>query len=158
SQSKFSWGSLTAAQNRLRDLRAMAVLRWQVRQTTRDASTFALLDVPLQLAKCLADDLDTPQALAYLSDVSTQLQVVLIEEDMLDHFESMLQAIDDLLGLNLMAEPDITDEQKRLLADRSAARDAQDWTKADSLRDQLLEQGIAVRDLPDGQGAIWSRL
>lgn len=155
SQSRFSWESLEAAQNRLRDLRAMAVLRWQAPEVTHDASTFALLDVPLQLAKCLASDLDTPQALAYLSDISTQLQVVLVEQNMVDHFEAMLQGIDDLLGLNLLAEGDITDEQKRLLAERSEARDAKDWARADAARDKLLDQGITVRDTP--HGPIWSR-
>ncbi len=156
SQSKFSWESLTAAQNRLRDLRAMAVLRWQAPQTTIDSGTFALLDVPLQLIERLSDDLDTPRALAYLSQVSTQLQAVLIERDMVDHFEAMLQKIDDLLGLNLMAEADITDEQKHLMSERLKARASKDWATADSMRAQLLEQGIVVRDIPNG--AIWSRL
>lgn len=156
SQSKFSWDSLEAARNRLRDLRAMAVLRWQAPATTADATTFALLDVPLQLAKCLADDLDTPQALAYLSDISTQLQVVLVEGDMVDHFETMLQGIDDLLGLNLLAEKDITDGQKDLIARRSKARDDKDWAAADAARDKLLDQGITVRDTP--HGPIWSRV
>ncbi|HEX5744464.1 MAG TPA: cysteine--tRNA ligase [Candidatus Saccharimonadales bacterium] len=155
SQSKFNWDSLVAAENRLRDLRAMAVLRWQAPETTHDTGTFALLDVPLQLFNRLADDLDTPQALAYLSEVSTQLQVVFIEQDMVDHFEAMLQGIDDLLGLDLMSEGDITDEQKRMIAERSKARDAQDWARADKMRDLLLEQGIAVRDTV--HGAIWSR-
>ncbi len=155
SQSKFSWDSLVAAQNRLRDLRAMAGLRWQAPKATNDTGTFALLDVPTQLFNRLADDLNTPQALAYLSEVSTQLQVVLIEQDMVDHFEAMLQGIDDLLGLDLMLEGDITDEQKKLVNERSKARDAQDWAKADKVRDSLLEQGINVRDT--AHGSIWSR-
>ncbi|MGH7194825.1 MAG: cysteine--tRNA ligase, partial [Candidatus Saccharimonadales bacterium] len=156
SQSRFSWDSLEAAQNRLRDLRAMAALRWQAPEVTHDASTFALLEVPLQLTKVLATDLDTPQALAYLSDISTQLQVVLVERNMVDHFEAMLQGIDDLLGLDLLAEGDITDGQKRLLAERSKARDAKDWARADTARDKLLEQRITVRDT--AHGPIWSRL
>jgi cysteinyl-tRNA synthetase len=156
SQSKFSWNGLAAAQNRLRDLRALAALRWQAPLTTNDSGTFALREVPLQIAQCLADDLDTPQALAYLSEISTQLQVVLIEKDMVDHFEAMLQGIDDLLGLNLMAEEDIADKQKQLLAERTAAREAKDWAKSDAIRDKLLEQGLGVRDAPNG--VIWFRL
>lgn len=156
SQSKFSWDSLVAAQNRLRDLRAMAALRWQAPVTTKDSGTFALRDVPLQIAQSLADDLDTPQALMYLSQVATQLQVVLIEQDMVDHFEAMLQGIDDLLGLNLMAESDIVDEQKKLIAERTKAREAKEWKKADVIRKRLLDQGIVLRDT-DG-GPIWSRV
>lgn len=155
SQSKFNWDSLVAAQNRLRDLRAMSALRWQAPKVTSDTGTFALLDVPIQIFNRLADDLDTPQALAYLSEVSTQLQVVLIEQDMVDHFEAMLQGIDDLLGLDLMLEGDITDEQKRLISERSKARDAQDWARADTVRDALLQQDISVRDT--AHGPIWFR-
>ncbi len=156
SQSKFSWESLEAAQNRLRDFRAMAALRWQALKTTNDSGTFALREVPLQLAEALADDLNTPQALIHLNEVSTQLQVVLLEDDMVDHFENMLKGIDKLLGLNLMAEADITDEQKQLIQERSKAREAKDWVASDAARDKLLEQGVTVRDTP--QGPIWARL
>jgi cysteinyl-tRNA synthetase len=155
-QSKFSWESLEAAQNRLRDFRALAVLRHQARKTTIDSGTFALREIPVQIANDLANDLDTPQALMELSKVSTQLQVVLLEEDMIDHFEAMLRGVDKLLGLNLMAEDDISDQHKRIIAEREKARGAGDWAKADELRHKLLEHGITVRDT--AQGAIWARL
>jgi cysteinyl-tRNA synthetase len=154
SQAHFSWDNLTAAQNRLQDLWALAALRWQPRGVTHDAGTFALEDVLKQLADMLADDLNTPQALAFLSQVSTQLLTVHIEEDMVDHFVTMLQGIDDLLGLNLMAIKDITPEQKALIQEREAARAVQDWQRSDALRDQLKEQGVNVQDAV--HGPIWS--
>jgi cysteinyl-tRNA synthetase len=156
SQAKFSWDSLEAAQNRLRELRAMAVLRWQALPVTHDAGTFSLEDVPQQVLALLKNDLATPQALAFLSEVTTQLLAVLIEVDMVDHFEIMLKGIDELLGLQLFDEPDITSQQKQLIADRESARAAQDWAKADEFRSTLLEQGIALRDTQ--YGAIWSRV
>lgn len=153
SQSKFSWASLEAAQNRLQDLRAMAALRWQPRSVSHDAGTFAMEDVPLELANILADDLNTPQALAFLSYVSTQLLTVHIEKDMVGHFETMLQAIDDLLGLDLREVQDITAEQKALIAHREAARTKQDWQRSDQLRAELTKQGLGVHDHP--HGPIW---
>jgi cysteinyl-tRNA synthetase len=155
SQSKFSWESLEAAQNRLRDFRAMAVLRYQALRVTKDSGTFALRDVPLQLAESMAQDLNTPQALANLSLVSTQLQAVLLEDDMVDHFEAMLKGIDALLGLRLSEEPDITTEQKHMIRERTKARRAEDWKRSDELRDALLEHGINVRDTM--MGPIWFR-
>jgi cysteinyl-tRNA synthetase len=155
SQAHFSWENLAAAQNRLYDLRAMAALRWQAKPTVDDAGTFALEDVPLELQGFLADDLNSPQALAYLSNISTQIQTVLLQKSMVDHFEKMLQGIDALLGLDLMGVPDITGEQKQLIADREAARAKQDWAKADQLRQQLADKAILVRDT--SQGAIWAR-
>lgn len=156
SQIHFSYDNLVSAQNRLNDLRAMAVLRFQPREVTHDAGTFALEDVPTELIQLLNDDLDTPGVLAYLSKVSTQLQTVHLERDMIDHFIIMLQGIDDLLGLNLLDQKDINNEQKDLMKQRDQARKAQDWELSDQLRDQLKSQGIAINDAE--HGPIWFRL
>jgi len=153
SQSKFSWLSLQAAQNRLEDFRAMAALRWQPRAVSHDTPTFALEDIPVELAGFLADDLDTPQALSFLSHISAQLRAVHIEKDMVSHFELMLKGIDDLLGLDLLGVQDITDEQKALIAQRQQARSKQEWQESDRLRDELARQGVGVQDHP--HGPIW---
>jgi cysteinyl-tRNA synthetase len=153
SQSKFSWESVSAAQNRLQDLLSLAALRWQARPTVDDSATFALEYVPRELTRILSDDLNTPQALAFLSQISSQLLTVLIEEDMANHFETMLRGIDNVLGLNLMGVQDITDAQKQIVAKREEARLGKDWARSDELRSQLSEQGIGLRDTP--QGAIW---
>jgi cysteinyl-tRNA synthetase len=155
-QAHFSWDNLDAAKSRLQDLRNMAVLRWQPRKLTHDASTFALEDVAKQIQTCVSNNLDTPGALALLSNVSTQLQVVHIEEDMVDHFEFMLLKIDELLGLDLMSLKDINEEQKALIKARQNAREDKDWATADKIRDQLLADNIAVRD--ETHGPIWSYL
>lgn len=151
----FSWESLQASQNRLKDLRALAALRWQARESVHDAGTFTLEEVPNLLLTTLQNDLNTPEALALLSQVSTQLQTVLIENDMLDHFEAMLKGIDALLGLELGRMPDINEPQKQLLADRERARHARDWAKADELREALAADGIELRDT--AEGVIWLR-
>jgi cysteinyl-tRNA synthetase len=152
-QSKFSWDTLDAARNRLQDLVSMAALRWQPRKTVHDAGTFALEDVPNTLKNIITVDLDTPRALAYLSNVSTQLQVVHIEEDMVDHFEAMLLGIDNILGLKLMNVPDITKDQKKLISERQLARENQDWQLSDKIRDELTSQSIGMRDA--ARGPIW---
>jgi cysteinyl-tRNA synthetase len=160
SQSRFSWEALEAAQNRLRDFEAMAALRFQTQDITHDAGTFSIDDVKVELQRCLEEDINTPQALAYLSSVSTQLQAVLIETNMSDEFEAMLQAVDDLLGLRLSDTEDITDQQKSMIAERQTARSSKDWQKADERRQRLTEQGIGLRDVEQGSIAttIWYRL
>jgi cysteinyl-tRNA synthetase len=152
SQSKFSWDSLEAASNRLADLRAMAALRWQASDQA-PALSFELNSTPEQLLGFLADDLATPQALALLSQVNGELLDKLLRPADQPAFEQLLQSIDELLGLQLETINDITDEQKQLIAERQSARDRQDWSKSDQLRDQLSEQGVGLRDTP--QGAIW---
>jgi cysteinyl-tRNA synthetase len=153
SHSIFSWNGLQAAQNRLNDLRAMAALRWQPRQITHDSTTFALEEVSGVITALLADDLNTPQTLAFLSQVSTQLLAVHIEKDMVDHLEIMLKAIDGLLGLRLSMVKDISPKQKALLHQREAARTKQDWKLSDKIRDQLKFQGIGLNDA--AHGVIW---
>lgn len=153
SQVNFSWTNLEAARNRLQDLRAMAALRWQARKVTHDTGTQALRDIPAGLAGILADDLDTPRALAYLSRAARQLLAVHVEEDMVDHFEAMLQGVDELLGLGLLDVVDITPDQKKLIAEREQARGRKDWHKSDKLRDELAGQGVGLHDHP--HGVIW---
>jgi len=153
SQVHFSFDNLTAAQNRLQDLRSLAALRHQPRKHTHDSGTFALEDIANELAKILAEDLNTPKALAFLSQVSTQLQTVHIEKDMVDHFEKMILGIDEMLGLNLMSLKDITHDQKNLLKERESARANQEWGRSDSIRAQLESEGVGVRDAT--HGPIW---
>lgn len=153
SQSKFSWASLEAATNRLKDLQAMAVLRYQAQPTVNDSATFSLRDVSTQITSMLANDLDTPSVMAFLSKVSTELQTVLIEKDMVDHFVAMLESIDSLLGLNIAKLKDINKEAKDLIADRQRARQAKDYEEADNIRQTLEKQGIGLRDT--GYAVIW---
>jgi cysteinyl-tRNA synthetase len=152
-QAHFSWENLEAAQNRLKELRSMAALRWQPRKVAHDGGTFALRDVPEQVAAIMAEDLNTPQALAYLSRAATQMLTVHIQEDMVDHFEAMLAGLDAVLGFDLQSVQDITDEQKKLIHEREAARTAEDWKASDTIRDQLEDEGIGLQDWP--HGVIW---
>ena len=156
SQSKFTWESLQAAQNRLHDYRAMAALRWQARSDLNDAPSFAIGDAAELIIRLLQTDLNTPQALVRLSEISTELQTVLIHSEWQQELERFLQQLDDLLGLGLGDEPDISDQQKQLIAERDAARDQKDWTTSDQLRDALLAAGIELRDT--AHGTIWSRV
>jgi cysteinyl-tRNA synthetase len=153
SQSKFSWEGLEAAKNRLNDLKAMAVLQWQPMDTT-DRNTFAFIDIADELASILAQDLATPAVMARLSDISRQVQGTLVHGTRIEHFKLMLEAIDRALGTRLATVPDITSEQKNLIRERETAREAKDWAKSDSLRDELATQGIGLRDHED-VGPTW---
>jgi cysteinyl-tRNA synthetase len=153
SQSKFSWESLRAAQNRLDDLYALAVLRYQTIPAPHDHATFTFADVSEELVRIMATDLHSEAALAYLSEVTKQTLTVLVSTDQRKEFEIMLESVDALLGSKLSQVSDITPEQKQLLADREAARMAANWRESDRLRDELANQGVGLRDI--SYGAIW---
>ena len=154
SQSKFSWDSLQAARNRLQGLYAMAVLRWQCAPIERDNSVF-FQEQAAHILAAMQDDLDSPKALALLSALQNKLEILLVSAAEWEAFEHLLTTLDNLFGLDLMAQPDISTEQKKLLADRQTARDSKDWTASDKLRDQLKDQGLGVRDTE--YGPIWYR-
>lgn len=153
SQSRFSIDSARAAQNRLKELQAMAVLRYQVLDHAIDGASFAYEDVPNQIATFLTDDLNTPAVVAYLSNVSKEIQAVLLWKKSLPHFVSMIARLDDMLGLNLGALTDISDELKDVIIERQKARNNKDWASSDALRERLTMAGIGVRDTE--HGPIW---
>lgn len=155
SQSKFSWESLQAAQNRLKSYQAMAVLKWQLIAAPGAASR-RFSDTLSVIRSFVEDDLKTPSALAALSAFSDVLKDELVSQANQKDFENFLQTIDASLGLTLSNQPDVDTTTKQLIASRETARQKKDWAAADSARDKLTEQGIGLRDTP--HGAIWYRI
>jgi cysteinyl-tRNA synthetase len=72
-----------------------------------------------------------------------------------DALKEFLAYLDDVLGLGLLSSEDINTDQKELIAQREASRAAKDWSKSDSLRKDLIRQGIEINDTP--RGPIWNR-
>jgi cysteinyl-tRNA synthetase len=151
SQSKFSWASLEAAQNRLNAYQQTADLQFQP-LATQDTLQATMLQPILE---AIADDLNTPTALAALSALASSIENSLLSVADITIFREMLHTLDELFGLDLSGRHDITNEQKQLIAARQQARDAKDWAASDKLRDELSAQGIGVRDTP--HGPIWYR-
>lgn len=161
SQSKFSWESLEAAQNRLRAFRAAADMVWQSHPEggVTEQDVIAARD---DISVHLQNDLSTPQALATISGIFGRVESDGLHTDAAETFKVFLGWLDVLLGLRLRVQlpdrdgrTDITEQQKQLIADREAARTIKDWARSDELRDQLVADGILVRDTP--HGSIWSR-
>jgi cysteinyl-tRNA synthetase len=152
---QFSWDGLQAAKNRLNGYHALAVLRWQLKDLpAQESSSFT--GTISEIKAHLSDDLATPAALSALSAFTDLLADKLVPAANQQDFEDFLRSVDDLLGLRLMAVPDITDDQKQLLEARERSRGVKDWSKADEQRDQLAAQGVGLRDTE--HGAIWFRL
>lgn len=64
------------------------------------------------------------------------------------------QKIDKLFGLRLIEDtPDLSEETYALISARTEARKAKDYAHSDEIRDELLAQGIAVKDT--AEGARW---
>lgn len=156
SQSKFSWESLEAAQNRLKDYQAMADLRFQPISTEEhDLTELDYGQYQADILAALQDDLNTPEVLRIVSLIANERHSS-VHNDELPAFTEFLAFLDSTLGLRLLESQDITDDQKQTVADRQTARDNKDWQKSDELRNELAKQGIGVKDTE--YGSIWYRL
>jgi cysteinyl-tRNA synthetase len=68
--------------------------------------------------------------------------------------------MDRVLGLSLEAaredRGELSAEEQALLEERTRARQARDWARADSLRQELARRGVQVEDTP--AGVRWKKL
>jgi cysteinyl-tRNA synthetase len=157
SQSKFSWESLEAAQNRLNDIYAWADLRHQPSANTMPEELDLLFKSTREdILAALQDDLNTPVALVSLGKLMNYMATSPIPGVEGKYTDGMLAFLDKVFGLEIANRPDITAEQKQLIVDRETARSDKDWSRSDELRDQLLAEGIGVRDTP--YGSQWYRV
>ena len=145
SQSKFSFKSLTSAKRRLEELYQMAVLKYQLTDVY-DQLSFNFKEAAINIKDLLSNNLKTPEVLAFLSDVTTQAITVGISKLELNDFQYFLEKLDQYLGLDLTNVKDISPKQKELIIKRNKARSEKDWDTSDSIRNELLDQGIKLND------------
>jgi cysteinyl-tRNA synthetase len=143
SEMEFSWEALEGQNRRLADLRRR-IAEWEPAAGTLSAEAQHL---DRRFREAVADDLDMPRALVVLNEaVSSPIAG--------GEKVSFLSSWDAVLGLDLLRvareawEP--TDEMRRLVAERDAARAARDFAAADRIRSELQAMGLEVMDSPQG--------
>jgi cysteinyl-tRNA synthetase len=151
SQVNFTWESLEAAQNLLQSLRAWADLRHQ-RTAHKEGLDDSYKEGLKTILTAMQDDLDTPKAVSILAALANEGEGNGVDAEKI---EPLLSVIDRIFGLQLATRPDITHDQKDLIADREQARQTKDWPTSDKLRNSLTAQGIAIRDTDSGP--LWAR-
>ena len=147
----FSFEALTGAKQALFRLKRYVFEEYQKRASTPDAGYLG------RFHAALADDLDTPAAVALAWEV--------VKDEQLDAKAkcATLLAMDDVLALGLsddldegvralgVIEPDaVPAEIQALLDEREAARIARNYDEADRLREALNLKGYTVEDTPHG--------
>lgn len=150
-EGNFTWEILEAAQNRLNKWREAAATRWQYESLPKATKDLNAAEFSELFSAALEDDLNTGKALQLIDEVAENATAGAVCGACMD---SILEEIENTLGIDLFV-PDITKGQEELLAQRQTARDNKDWTESDRLRDQLLAEGIGVKDTASGQ--IWFR-
>lgn len=145
-ESNFSFENLKSAQNRLKNWQNIANLRWQIKGSDGEIPSLATKQAILEEVN---DNLDTPKALAKIDEIFSEIIKANPEKLNYSNLLELLEFIDELLGLNLIAStPDISDEIKMKIIERNNARAEKKWAKSDEIRDELLSKNIILRDTP----------
>jgi cysteinyl-tRNA synthetase len=152
---EFTWESLAEAGRRLDAWRS------QVREAAQaGAPRPAAADDPIRVAfaEAIADDFNTPRALAQAEAALKLLHAAAPEERA--RGLGLVFDMDRVLGLGLeesaALRDELSDAERRLFDERAAARARGDYARSDELRLALEEHGIRVKDTKDG--ARWERI
>ena len=153
-EGNFTWDNLEAAANRLRNWQQTFDMRWQPigDETTGTPDPEGVLH---SFIDALQGDLDTVAALHLIDAVANKIEQHGMTSGNLQLATELLQLVHGTLGFTLFRD-DISDGQKALIHQREQARTDKDWKKSDELRDQLVSQGIGLRD--SSNGAVWYRI
>lgn len=106
----------------------------------------------------MEDDFNTADAVSAIFEIVRESNST-VKDFSADYAKKVLKVLEDLcgvLGIETTKEEEILDEDiEKLIEERQAARKNKDFARADEIRDQLLEQGIVLKDTREG--VKWSR-
>ena len=109
--------------------------------------------------KALANDLNTPEALAVIYDFISKTNQF-IDQGKINREEAkrsvdLLRKLDQVVGLFFLylekSQANIPDKIQILLDKREAARQSKDFDLSDSLREEIEKEGFALKDTASGQ-------
>lgn len=119
-------------------------------------------DYEARFILAMNDDLNTPEALAVLFDITHEINRIRTEDSTrAGQLGALLKYLAGILGILtlepeafLHSAPDVDEAMvekiNSLIAAREEARKAKDWAKADTVRDELSAMKVELEDTPDG--------
>jgi len=144
SEMDFTWEALETADQRVKQLRRHAA-EWG---PAIDDLGPAAKELDSRFREAVANDLDMPAAVRAVNDLDHSGGVSSGEK------RSLLAAWDGVLGLDVLREAEAgwepTEEMRRLIGERDAARATRDYGRSDELRGQLQAMGLEVMDTAGG--------
>ncbi len=107
----------------------------------------------------MEDDFNTADAVAAVFELVKYINTNTDEgssKEYLGKMLDLLKKLTDVLGLIVDRKEEILDSDiEELIRERQEARKAKDFARADTIRDELLEKGIILKDTREG--VQWKR-
>lgn len=108
----------------------------------------------------MEDDLNTARATGALFTLAREINTFIAKGPKKDSLQSAYDTFMELAGvLGILYRREEADEDsaiEALLEERKAARANKDFARADAIRDELFEKGIAIEDTREG--TLWKRI
>lgn len=139
------------------------LLHYQSPLNTKEKN-FSLATYQDKFASALDDDFNVPKALAVLFELIKKINSLIGLEDLSEKERlaviTTLKKWDEILAVifadsELHTDDGITEEQKKLITEREAARKAGDFKLADEIRKELEAAGISLED--SARGTTWKK-
>ncbi|MGV8119817.1 MAG: cysteine--tRNA ligase [Candidatus Xenobiia bacterium LiM19] len=165
SKMNFTFEALKAADNTVQGLKDFLSRLLQLPEKSSRAVPVEPLIEAARAGFCekIADDLNTPQALASLFNLITQVNIMISSDEITrsggEKIRAFLFELDSILGLRLSdTEGDnaLSDEEQALIDERAKVRKEKNFKRSDEIRDLLKERGIEIKDTPTG--VVWKRV
>lgn len=136
----FTFESLVGAQARRLAWRNRIAECYQNKEATATSNDNSAFD---KILEAVNDNLNSPEAFALIDNLNLSL----------DDWKK----IDELFGLKLIKDsPDLSQKALGPITEREKARAKKNFDEADRIRDELISQGITIKDTPSGP--IWQYL
>ena len=137
----------------------------QLLKSDMEAGNDADFDAEVQKEKeefmaAMDDDLNTARATGALFTLARDINTFIAKGPKKDSLQSAYDTFMELAGvLGILYRREEADEDsdiEALLEERKAARANKDFARADAIRDELFEKGIAIEDTREG--TLWKRI
>jgi cysteinyl-tRNA synthetase len=159
---RLSTEALHAAAEQVRRLREFAERVRRSAPGEQDDETLLrrIGEVRAGYREALDDDLNLPQGVGLVFELVREANAALDEgrvgERGREGLLRMVEEYDAHLDVVRSEEPGLADEVERLIIEREAARKGRDFSRADQIREELRDKGIALED--SKEGVRWRRV
>jgi cysteinyl-tRNA synthetase len=153
---------LHSATEQVRRLRELAERVRRSKPAAQDDPDFKnrVDEVRTGYRQALDDDLNLPQGVGLVFDLireaNSALDAERVGEQSMAALEGLIDEVDAHLDVVHAEEPGLAEEVERLIAEREDARKSREFAKADRIREDLRQRGIALED--SKEGVRWHRV